>query len=96
MLLKMRGVLPKTTTDAEAGYLVSADRENEAAVEWFEKVKLNGERLPTTPYPKFKKMTLLTRLLFIGLHLGERADAPFDATNPACWDLKYCSKLLLL
>jgi len=43
MLLKMRGVLPKTIVDAETGYLLSPDRENEAAVEWFEVVKLSGE-----------------------------------------------------
>lgn len=43
MLLKMRGVLPKTTVDAATGCLLSADRENEAAVEWFEVVKLSGE-----------------------------------------------------
>ena len=42
MLLKMRGVLPKTVTDAE-GHLGAADTENEAAVEWFEVVKLSGE-----------------------------------------------------
>jgi len=43
VLLKMRGVLPKTVTEEETGYLRSADRENEAAVEWFDVVKLSGE-----------------------------------------------------
>ncbi|MCJ1251660.1 hypothetical protein MMC30_008895 [Trapelia coarctata] len=99
MLLKMRGVLPKTVMDAE-GYLGSADRENEAAVEWFEVLKLSGA-WPIRYGYRLSSLSIRGRkgnadeFLFSGLSLAERANAPFDAANPACWDLKYCSKLLL-
>ena len=43
MLLKMRGVPPRTQTDPETGFLIVNDRNESTASRWFESVKLTSE-----------------------------------------------------
>ncbi|MCJ1388629.1 hypothetical protein MMC18_001476 [Xylographa bjoerkii] len=45
MLLRMRGVPPKTTAHAESGFLAPVSRKDAAVVQWFEEVKLSNTYL---------------------------------------------------
>ena len=102
MLLRMRGLPPKTHARPEDGILASDS--DETAREYFDRIRLSGKRLSiarnthictTKPEGPMPNQVLICSAANLGKTLEERQFAEFDPEDSRSLELKFCSKLLL-
>lgn len=90
MLLKMRGLPPKTTPRPENGILKAIDGSDENAIRWFDTIKVTR---------KFHCLITLSwkphLTSVIAQFLEQRQSAEFDPNDSRSLELKYGARLLM-
>jgi len=101
MLLKMRGLPPKTQASPEDGILAAVEGSDEAAIRWFDTIKVSSKSPPDPPLDRLSKLSRPSTEKSAELtadtdkQLAERQTADFNPQDSRSLELKFCSKLLL-